>query len=355
MADLDAVKVASFVKEHGIYAVAMPDYVAERGICGQLSAQGIHVYVHPVSNYEDALQFMSQGAYGVYSGPLLPEEFAGIEKDYYLTVSDPDGSAVKLTDERIDDWRELKLHGQKPGETILYYLDESRQSANDAAFADLKQGKHRLTVKIFNRNELEGTLVYYLWKETDSLRVLHKKYEYRLDAVKQEKDFHTAMQDESIPEEARKILEHSLIAKEGEYSFYYNGNLENYMNGEELLPVQKGSGEKLLLPLSTTIQRLGAASVTMSKAKDITIVYNDVKIMIMANSSIVRKGFLRSIRLKTPVVLYLNKAMAGGEFYQCITGRNYIEKNGMIIILPSGTGIDKYMEEQLLESAGELF
>jgi len=354
MADLDVGKLISFVTSHDIYAVAIPDYLAERGICRQLSDQGIIVYVHPVSNYEDALRFIKQGAYGVYSGSLLREEFAGIEKDYYLIVSDPDGSVTKLTDDRIDDWKELKLHGQKPGDTVLFYLDQSSQCANEEAFVDLELGKHMLTIKLFDKKVLKGTLVYYLWQDKENIRVLHKKFEYRLDAVKQEKDFHTVIQDESIRPEVKEILEHSLIAKEGEYSFYNNGKPENYLNGEELLPVQKGSYGRLLLPLSTTVQRLGADSVTMSRTKDITIVFNKEKSMIMANSSIVRKGF-RLTRLKTPVVLYLNKAMAGGEFYRSITGRDYIEEDGRILLLPDGVKTDKDMDKQLLEAAGKLF
>lgn len=354
MADLDIGKLTSFVKTHDIYAVAMPDYLAERGICRQLSDKGITVYVHPVSNYEDALQYMKQGAFGVYSGSLLRSEFDGIEKDYYLTVYDSDGSINKLTDDRIDDWKELMLHGQKPGDTVLYYLDQSRQCANDEAFANLEPGKHLLTIKIFNKNVLKGTLDYCLWQDKENVRVLHKKFEYRHESVKQGKDFATAIQDESIRAEVREFLEHSLIAKEGEYFFYNNGNPENYLNGEELLPVQRGSYGRLLLPLSTTIKRLGATSVTMSSTKDITIVFNGEKSMVMANSSIVRKGF-RSTRLKTPVALYLNKAMAGGEFYRIVTARNYIEKNGEIIILPSGVVPNSGMEKELLEAAEKLF
>lgn len=354
MADLDIGKLTAFVKKHDIYAVAMPDYLAERGICRQLSDKGIIVYVHPVSNFEDALQFMKQGAYGVYSGSLLREEFDGIEKDYYLTTPEPDGSVTKLTDDRIDDWKELKLHGQKPVDTVLFYLDQSRRCADDEAFADLEPGKHMLTIKIFEKEVLKGTLVYFLWQDKENIRVLHKKFEYRLETVKQGKDFHTVVQDESVSDEVREILAHSLIAKEGECSFYNNSNQENYMNGDEQLTVQKGSYGKLLLPLGTTIQRLGATSVTMDKGKDITIVYNKEKSMVMANTSMIRWGF-RLTRLNTPVVLYRNKAMAGGEFYRSITGRKYIEENGQIIILPIGTVPDRSMENQLLEAAGKLF
>jgi hypothetical protein len=162
------------------------------------------------------------------------------------------------------------------------------------------------------------------------------------------------MQDQGISEEVKDIMEHSLIAKEGEYAFYNNGILENYMNGEEFLTPQKGGYGKLLLPLGDTLRALGAESVTMGKGRDITIIYNGEKIMIMAESSIVRRGFMIE-RLYNPVVLYLNKAMAEGEFYRNITGRNYLEEDGVTVILPAGAKPDKKMEAQLILAAGKLF
>ena len=354
MADPNAEKAASFAREHGIYAVAMPDYMADRGLCRQIAGSGVRVYVHPVSRYEDALQYMKQGAYGVYSGSLLPEEFSGVEKDYYLTSANPGGSFVKLTDGRINGAASLTMHGLKAGETILYYIDGSQKAAEGADFTGLKPGKHGLTVRISDQKEIKGELTYYLFKDETGLRIVHKKYEYRLDEVKQEKDFLAAMQDRSISEEVIEILEHSLVAKEGEYAFYNNGILENYMNGEEFLAVQKGGYRKPLLPMSDTLRALGAESVAMGKGRDITIVYNHEKIMIMAESSIVRRGFMIE-RLYYPVELHLNKAMAAGEFYRNITGRDYLEKDGMIVILPAGAKPGKELVEQLFAAAGKLF
>lgn len=354
MGEQDPAKLISFVREHNIYAVTMPDYIAERGVCRQLSDTGIAVYVHPVSNYEDALRFMDQGACGVYSGSLLPEEFTGIEKEYFLTVSDTEGSSVKLTDERTESWKTLRLYGRKAQDTVSFYLDQARSCADEGDFAGLTPGKHVLTVKIFEKSELKGTLTYFLWKDKGKLRVLHKKYEYRLEGVTQANDFHTIMQEEAIRPDIAEVLEHSLIAREGEYSFYFNGRQENFMNGEEYLRAQRGSYGKLFLPLSTSLQRLGADSVVMSRDKDITILYRQEKSMIMANSSIVRRGFIIT-RLKAPVTLYLNKSMAGGEFYRCITGREYLEKDGTIVILPDCVLPDEAVKKELLEAAGKLY
>ena len=162
------------------------------------------------------------------------------------------------------------------------------------------------------------------------------------------------MQDRGISEEVRDILEHSLVAKEGEYAFYNNGILENYMNGEEFLTAQKGGYGKLLLPMSDTLRALGAESVIMGKSRDITIVYNHEKIMIMAETSIIRRGFMIT-RLNYPVTLYLNKAMAGGEFYRNITGRDSLERDGVTVILPSGAKSDMKLGEQLIAAAEKLF
>jgi len=354
MADPDMEKLSEFVKTHEIYAVAMPDYYAEKGYCKELSDKGITVYIHPVSGYEEAIGFMKQGAYGVYSGSLLPEEFAGVEKDYYLTAQSPRGTAVKLADERIRGFGDLILHGRKQGDAVLFYLDQSLQCVGEEAFLELQSGKHRLTVRILNGQTVKGTLIYYLWKDTDHCRIVHKKYEYRLDALGSERDFGAVLQDGNVPEEIRSILEHSLIAREGESVFYADGRPERYTNGAELLAVRKGSHGKLMLPLSATLQYLGASSVTMDKGRDISIVFHKEKSMIMADTNIVRKGF-RLTRLRFPVTLYLNKAMAAGEFYRCVTGRNFIENSDTIILLPEGANPGKTTEKLLLDAAGSLF
>lgn len=355
MADPDVDKLAAFIKEHEIYAAAMPDYYAERGYCRQLSGKGVKVYIHPVSCYEDAQHFFKMGAYGVYSGSLLPEEFSGIEKDYYLAVSNPGGIEEKLTDEWIGSFGELKLHGQKPADTVLFSLDRYDGRADDSVLAELTPGKHKLTVAIIEGRTVKGTLDYFLWKEADDYRIVHKKYKYRLDAMKLEKDFHSVINGNSISDEAAEILEHSLIAKQGESSYYFNGILESYMNGKELLTVQTGSFGRLYLPLSDTLKSLGASSVSMSGSLDITIVYQNEKYMIIANTSMVRKTYTRSVALKYPVVLYRDKAMATGEFFRHITGREFIEKDGLIIILPTGASVEKNFEKQLLQAAGMLF
>jgi len=353
MPDIDVTRIASFNKEHEIYAVTMPDYMAEKGYCSQLSQLGIPVYVHPVSGYEDALKFMKMGACGVYTGTLLPEEFQGIEKDYYLTVLNK-SSEIKLTDEKVEDLWQPCLHGVKAGDTTVYSVDGNVLYLGQQIPASLKEGKHNLRIQIMNNGQVLGSLDYFLWMNNGQLRILHKKYEYRLDSVIKPKGFDDVMVSGSVPDNISEILRNSLIAKKEEYIFFVNGTPWNYLNGKDFLPVQEGSFGKLLLPLEATMKQLGASSVSMSKTKDISIAYQNDTYFIMANSSILRKGF-QSARIGTPVLLYLNKAMAGGELYQQITGRNFIQLDDILIILPEGISKNNINQKQIIQSAGLLF
>lgn len=367
--DLDIEKIITFVKENDIYAVAMPDYFAEKGMCKKLADSGIIVYIHPVATLEKAINYNNQGAYGVYSGVLLPEEFTGIEKDYYLVtdlVADnvsKNGEAdnikltEKLTDQPIKSLEDLKMKGLKAGEYVKYFIEEEgRQSfiTNEDIFA-LEKGKHKLIAVIYHNSGLPlGELEYILWKEEERLRILHKKYEYRLDGFKEAKVFNTVMEANIETKEMKELLEKSFIAKKTEYWYYNNGMVGSFMNGNELLPVQKSTNGKLLLPLGTTAIELGATSVTMEKGKDMVVTYGNEKIRAVINSYSIRNGF-RVRWLKTPISLYLNKAMASGEIYEHITGRTYIEKDNLIIILPENIKVNQNTVNRLIETAQDLF
>ena len=353
IADPDSEELASFAEDKNLYAVTMPDYMAEKGLCNKLAQKGIRVYVHPVSDYEDALQFMKEGAWGVYSGTLLPAEFEGVEKDYYL-ISGNNEPERKLDDERIDDFEDLKLHGLKKGETFRLSVDDSVKDAAVPDVSMIDEGKHKLSIVVTSKGEKLGSLEYLLWKDDAGMRILQKKYEYRLDSVRHENDFNSVMAQNDVSVDIRKILEHSLIAKKGEYIFYNNGNSDHYMNGDEFLPVQEGKNGKLLLPLNTTAKRLGAASVTMDRSKDISVVLGPNRSMIMVDTSLARRGF-QITRLKSPVVLYMNKAMAEGEFYQYIAKRPCMEENDYIILLPKDCEPDTESKNQIFNAVQHLF
>ncbi|QOX65378.1 hypothetical protein FRZ06_19470 [Anoxybacterium hadale] len=369
MDEIDTKRLSSFVKEKDIYAVAMPDYVAEKGYCTALAKEGIRVYVHPVSVYEDAMLYLKQGAWGVYSGTLLPEEFEGAERDYYLAVSE-NGRLRKLTDERIKGLESIVIYGLKAGETGTFYLNDSPVAASATDLLALSEGKHKLIVEIRhgkanlqnyragqttgNPAESEIKLEYLLWKDSEGLRILHKKYEYRLESIKSGKDFDSIVAKSDLTDELREVMEQSLIAKKGEYLFYFQGKADTFMNGDEILPVQQNRSGNLLLPLSTAVKRLGAASVSMDNRKDISIVLGETRNLIMADTNLVRNGPWIT-RLNQPVVLYMNKAMAGGEFYQHIAGVTYFEEGDLILLIPGEIHPDKRSRNQMVQTAEKLF
>ena len=47
--------------------------------------------------------------------------------------------------------------------------------------------------------------------------------------------------------------------------------------------------------------------------------------------------------------------MNGGEIYEHITDRDYIEQDNLIIILPKNVKINKSIENQIIQSAQRLF
>lgn len=353
-AKVDIEKLINFIRANDIYAVTMPDYYVEKGICKELAASGAIVYVHPVGSYEKAKSMNKKGAYGVYSGTLIPEEFEGLQKDVYLIVSDEKGNSIKLTDKNIDNLNDIKIIGLKTGDHAEYFIDNNNIQITDCDITTYQKGKHKLSVKLYNKREQIGQLDYFIWIEEVSIRIVHKKFEYRLDAVKEPADFNTVMDSIYAAKELVNILENSFIAKKGEYFYYSNSFVGSFMNGKEFLPVQKSTSGKLLLPLGTAAIELGANSVIMAKGKDIVVSFNKSKYRSVINSYCIRNGFIVK-RIKTPIELYLNKAMAGGEILEQITGRTYLEKDDIIIILPLKSKLDKSMERQLIDSAQNLF
>ena len=368
MDKIDTEKLAAFVEDKGISAVTMPDYIADKGYCTALSKRGIRVFVHPISEYEAALRYIKMGAWGVYSGTLLPEEFDGPARDYYLAVRE-NGVLKKLTDVRLEGLQSLSVNGLKAGDRYSFFLNDSE---NEVALQDLfllPQGRHQLTLLIrHSRAELvssskndadfgkntETKLTYLLWKDESGLRILDRKNEYRLGLLKSGKQFDSILSETGLPDELQEAMEQALIAKKGEHIFYYQGKADYFMNDKEILPVQQSSSRKLLLPVSTTAKLLGAASVTMDQRKDISVVLGETRYLIMADSSLLRTGY-QITKLKQPVVLYMNKAMAGGEFYQQVAGVTCIEAEDIILLIPGIFSTDRYGELQMIKTAERLF
>ena len=352
--EVNADELSEYVLKNHILAVTMPDYMADRKLCRQLSDRNVAVYVHPVGTMEDALRFLEEGAVGIYSGTILPEELEGFEKEYYLTA-ETGKTAVKLTDQTLHSLNELKLHGLKPGETAELYVDDILLPFNRRGEEDITAGKHQLTVRVNSAKGLKnGELEYLIWRDADGIRVLHKKLGYRIDEIQEEKDFSTVMETLNIPQDIVSILKHSFVAAKGSDHYYNNGESGKYKNEKEILLPRTTFSGKLLLPLSTTAVELGTASVTMDKGRDIVITKGKEKIRACIGSYMIRSGF-RVTKIKTPIELYLNKAMADGEIYKYLTGREYLEDGETIVILPDGVQLDRSRRNEILKSARSLF
>ncbi len=354
MPTVDENQLIRFAKEKDLYAVTMPDYLADKGLCTSVSKAGIPVYVHPVDDYEEASSYMNQGATGIYSGALLPAEFEGFESEYYLGVIQASGKIEKLTDQSFSEWNRITLVGDIADKNVVYKLDETAFDEENTFASKIEIGEHKLTIEVYDKDKRLGTLTYCLWTNGEYYRVMQEKYIYRLKSNDQAKDLQEIMKENQISENLVAVLEQSLIVKKDAAVYYMEGESGIFLNGEERLPVQVYRGGKLLMPMKDVMIMLGAESVSMDNRKDISIQYGKNKYLVMANQYTLRQGF-RITRLKTPVVLYLNKAMVSGEFCQCITGRDTIEKDDAMIILPQGIKKESLDEKKIIEAALLLF
>ncbi len=59
--------------------------------------------------------------------------------------------------------------------------------------------------------------------------------------------------------------------------------------------------------------------------------------------------------LKSTIQLYRNRAMGDGQVYAELTGRDYIQENGYLILLPKGSKVTEVQREELLEIAQGLY
>lgn len=378
--ELDLGEVATFVKARKISAVTMPDYYADQGYSEVLAATGVRVYVHPIASMEEANTYLKKGAYGVYSGTLLPAEFQGPEKTCYLMVADAAGGYVKLTDvqlnkkqidacqprddgEETSDAAEGREELQRPplllatgqGDSAQFFLDDVRTASLAESLLNLNEGKHVLRILIAQADgERKGELEYLVWKEGDRVRILDDKYAYRLNDYAQARDFEAVMSQIEADRSTSELLRSSLIAKAHEYRYYDTGAAGEFRRSAEYFPVQLDARGKVMLPLLDTALALGAESVAMEKNRDLIIDVEGQSYRVMVNGPYLRQGS-QVLRLETPVSLYLNKAAADGAFFRTLMGRTMVEKDGLIIVLPEGAAVEKTQEEKLLSAAKELY
>lgn len=364
---IDYNKLLKFIKENDIYAVTIGKDYWVKGLPQKLSKEGIKVYTHPVYTVEEAKEEFSKGAYGIYSSTLKPSEIEGYEAEYYLMQTDEAGKKIKLTDATLqtNQVRSIKLHGNLDYKALKYKLDGKGLEERLAEIEDSASEAHELTIELW---DISGTsdekalqplhiMNYTLMKNAGKVRILDKKYDYRLKSLKKLPEFEAVMSQmkkDKDYEEMVGILSKSFIAKAGKYYYFNNGMNGSYSVGDELMSPQKSVSGNVIVPLAETVKKLGASTITMDSGRYVYVAMNNSRTVSQVYSNFVRKDTYNT-KISVPISLYRGKAMAGGEIIGVASGRDFAEENGILIILPKNCKVSEKTTEKLIELADLLY
>ncbi len=316
---------------------------------------------------EEAKEEFSKGAYGIYSSTLKPSEIEGYEAEYYLMQTDEAGKKIKLTDATLqtNQVRSIKLHGNLDYKALKYKLDGKGLEERLAEIEDSASEAHELTIEFW---DISGTsaekalqplhiMNYTLTKNAGKVRILDKKYDYRLKSLKKLPEFEAVMsqmQKDKDYEEMVGILSKSFIAKAGKYYYFNNGMNGSYSVGDELMSPQKSVSGNVIVPLAETVKKLGASTITMDSGRYVYVAMNNSRTVSQVYSNFVRKDTYNT-KISVPISLYRGKAMAGGEIICVASGRDFAEENGILIILPKNCKVSEKTTEKLIELADLLY
>jgi hypothetical protein len=363
MESVDCNQLLSFVKEKNIYAVTMPSNYAVMGLEKKLTEAGAVVYTHPIYTVEEAQQEFLKGAYGIYSSTLIPSEIEGSDARYYL-LQEENGKEVKLTDMTLTEntVRQIKIKGIHAGISLKYKLDGVLLETALSKLENFPFKAHDLTIELWdleNTSEQEPVHImnYALTKDEGEIRLLDKKYEYRLAESKDIPKFDSVIANSEetwLDEDTKRILAESFISKAGEYYYYNNGESGKFSVGDELISSQKSINGMVIVPLADTIKLFGAQSVVMDVGKYVYINMEQERILSQINSAYISKGAYQK-KVSAPISIYRSKAMAGGEVLEIVTERSFLDNKIYLIILPEGTEITKQKKEKLLRAAELLY
>lgn len=357
LGSVDAQKVADFAKEKNLYAVTVPAKFYTPNVPETLSKQGIKVYTHPIETFEDAQNELNRGVIGVYTSDLLPEEFNGQGREYYLLQSDINGNLVRLRDAEINaDWiTSVRIHGDLSQKILRYKLDKENLDVGLKKAKNSLSEMHQLSIEIWDTSkrpmQLYHTMEYALTKNNDKLCILDKKFVYRLYDLKEIPDFKNVIDENS---EEAKILEKSFIAKSGYSYYYFQGKGKNFYSGKDLLTVETGKKGSVMIPLAETGKLLGIDNFVFGAGQYIYINENQDKYLSELYTGYMQKNGMSSV-LYEPMTLSKSKVMAGGEVFKKVLGCDFIESKSVIIILPQDVKVTDLQKKKMLEMADKLF
>lgn len=355
----DGNRIARFVQDHSIYAVTMSVDLARTGLAKTLQSYGIAVYMHTVNSLSQTMTALNAGAYGIYTDTLLPQEVTYPSWQYYLARSSD--SSQQLSIELQQGQLRFNMRSPNAKGSVAYYIGEQllvKGGINQVLKADLSAiatGAHTVTARIYNDKGAQvATKQYALWKDQSCVLLLAPECRYILEQFTTLGDFSAALQNQS--QTVQDIARKSFFAKRGSAVYYHNGATGLYRSGNTLLPaIAADSQGNIYTSLYDTATALGASGVQMNgTTKAMEIIWQGKT----CQAGIT--GTTRSYRSKIPVLqakvqLYRNRAMAGGDLYQELTGRSLIQQDGYLILLPKGTVVTEAEQQQLLEIARQLY
>lgn len=355
----NGVRIAEFVKENDIYAVTMSIDLTNSGLAKTLQSYGIAVYMHTVNRLQQTVQALNAGAYGVYTDTLLPEEVTYPSWQYYLARSTDDNQQLAIEVQQDELRFNMRSSNQKG--SVAYYIGEQLLVKGDinqilkVDFSKIATGQHTVSARIFDGSGQQvSTKKYLIWKDQSCALLLAPQCQYILDQFSSLGDFSGALENQTA--NVQNIASKSFFVKRGSAVYYNEGRTGLYLSGNTLLPaIAADSQGNIYTSMYDTVIALGATNAYLSnitKAMDIKYQEKDYQVSVEG----ITKGYKQNIPvLKTKVQLYRNRAMADGRLYQELTGRNYIQQNGYLIILPQGAAVNEFQQQALVEIAKQLY
>ncbi|WP_206458378.1 glycerophosphodiester phosphodiesterase family protein [Anaerovorax sp. IOR16] len=362
MQSLNAAKIIRFVKDNGIYAVTMSEELRNQTIAKELQSYGIVVYMHTINDVERMQEAKQKGAFGIYTDDLIPADWESMQAGGYYLVKTGAGDAGKRLDyEFYENEIRLKIKGTKSnfGDKVQYSSENKNLGeapVGTALCLDkdlLSPGKHKLTAIVedsFSRQIAK--LTYYIWVDKGPCQVVNETNEYLLDKWVVTPDFKSAAQKAS--RKVQEVLEKSIISKAGSSMYFVDGKPNFYHNGKQLQAAYADEYDNTMVHLATIGTKLGATSVYMDNTKTMRITDKGKLYTSRVGSNALTRGGSRKV-LNQKMTLIQGRAYAAGVFYQEIFGRNYLDKDGVLILLPEGTVLEKKERQQVIDIAKKLF
>lgn len=354
----NGVRVAKFVQEHDIFAVTMSAELMNTGLAKTLQSYGIAVYMHTINNLSQTVNALNAGAYGIYTDTLLPEEVTYPSWQYYLARST--SSKQQLSIELQEGDLRLNMRGSQKS-SVAYYIGDQllvKGKMNQVLKVNLDNiatGRYTLTARIYDgAGQQIATKNYLLWKDTSCNLLVTPQCSYILDQFTTLGDFSAALSNQE--QKIQQIAKQSFFVKRGSAVYYNNGETGLYLSGNTLLPaIAADSQGNLYTSLYDTTMALGATSARMNdKTKAMDIKYQG-KVYQAGIEGVTKYYQKNGTVLKTKVQLYRNRAMANGPLYKELTGRNYVQQDGYLILLPKGVTLTDSQQKNMVEIAKQLY